>query len=514
MGDMANVCEEVDRRVVGGRNRNRALQRAGEQALEARFAQMEKAQRVQTKRKNDMRLANAMAARDKQVLKQEREVAQICDNDPTLRALKAKIQAAYMNKERVVQAALKAQEKEKLKEEDAKFFKEAAENREGLLAKEKAKEEEMAQMRIRQRDQIQAQLRRNENEARLRKIQEFQAERRHANEIIMKIQKQVQEEDAAARKKMEEINAMMHEGLRLRKIEQERRRRAEAEQEKEIAEHKERVAHRNDKLIALKKQQAAAKEQIRLAIEADAMERQKAEEEMLEALDTLRKEQKEKLEEKKEMEKLRKKYEDKMTMMNANEAQKEESRRRKLEEKERERVIVAKMKDKFRQDDLRAEAKARAHKELELNYKKSIHKQMAVRADFFAAAKAADRMQQQLIQEKERFRERVVEEARKAILREHAAKLKDFLPKGVFAKESDLEMLSVFDTDGDDSLSAGEVAAAKRQLLAYGDADGDGKLDKRERERAFQRLRSAVDTDGDGQLSADERRRARQLNTR
>merc|ERR1711881_776706 len=99
---------------------------------------------------------------------------------------------------------------------------------------------------------------------------------------------------------------------------------------------------------------------------------------------------------------------------------------------------------------------------------------MQVRSDFFAAAQEEDRKQQELIREKERFREQVVEEARKAILREHAAKLKDFLPKGVFAKESDLQMLSVFDIDGDDVLSAAEVSAAKKKLLAYGDTDGDG----------------------------------------
>merc|ERR1712110_310518 len=118
--------------------------------------------------------------------------------------------------------------------------------------------------------------------------------------------------------------------------------------------------------------------------------------------------------------------------------------------------------------------KIRYHKNLEHNYKKDIHNQMKTRSQFFAAAKAADASQQQVIENEKQFREQVVEEARKAILREHAAKLKDFLPKGVFAKESDLEMLSVFDTDGDNVLSAAEVAAAKNRLLAYGDVDGDG----------------------------------------
>ena len=38
--DMANVRAEGDRRVIGGRARNQALQRAGELALEDRFKQV------------------------------------------------------------------------------------------------------------------------------------------------------------------------------------------------------------------------------------------------------------------------------------------------------------------------------------------------------------------------------------------------------------------------------------------------------------------------------------------
>ena len=47
--------------------------------------------------------------------------------------------------------------------------------------------------------------------------------------------------------------------------------------------------------------------------------------------------------------------------------------------------------------------------------------------NFFRDAQREDRKQQEIIRQKEAFRERVVEEARLAILREHAAKLKDFL---------------------------------------------------------------------------------------
>ena len=41
------------------------------------------------------------------------------------------------------------------------------------------------------------------------------------------------------------------------------------------------------------------------------------------------------------------------------------------------------------------------------------------------------------MQEKEAFRQRVVEEARKRLLAEHAAKLEGFLPKGVIRNAED-----------------------------------------------------------------------------
>lgn len=512
--NMANVCDESNRRVTGGRARNEALRRAGEQSLERIFQQREDAKRLVEKRQKDNKLATAMADMDRQTSKEEREVARICENDPSLRALKSKIQAAYMNKERVEQAAQKRERELVRKKEDAEFYKAAEENLEGLLAKEKQKEEAKREQRERQRIQIQAQLKHNENTARLRKIQEFQVERDQVHKIIIDIQNQVDAENRAAVEKKDNLNRMRIEGLRLRAEEQARVNRENEELRKRIASHKEKVAHRNDSLIARKQAEARVKEEIRLQIEQEALERKQRAEEMRAALDTLRKEGKEKEEERKEKEKARRKHENKMIMMRANEQQKMENKRKMEEIKRDEAVMVARMKEKFRQDNRKAQEKERKHNLLEENYKKEIHQQMATRSEFFASAKRVDHEAHVANKEQEKFRERVVEEARKAILREHAAKLKDYLPKGVFSKESDLEMISVFDTDGDDVLSAAEVSAAKKRLLAYGDADGDGRLDESERDRAFLRLRSAVDTDGDGQLSAGERAAARQLNTR
>merc|ERR1711988_267063 len=184
-------------------------------------------------------------------------------------------------------------------------------------------------------EEIQQQLRRNENEARLKKIQEFLNEKKHAEQIIKEIERQVKEENLAARAKMQEINNMMHEGVRLREQELERRRRVEEAQDKAIKAHKHRVAHRNDKLIALKKAQAEAKEKIRLKIEADALQKQKEEADMLEALDVLRKERKEKEDEQKEREKAQKRLNDKMMMSKPMNAREQRAEREKNKQKPR-----------------------------------------------------------------------------------------------------------------------------------------------------------------------------------
>merc|ERR1712048_258371 len=95
-------------------------------------------------------------------------------------------------------------------------YKAAEENLEGLLAKEKQKEEARRVQRERQRIQIQEQLRHNENTARLRKIQEFQVEREQVHKIVIDIQNQVEEGNRAAREKKDNLNRMRIEGLRLR----------------------------------------------------------------------------------------------------------------------------------------------------------------------------------------------------------------------------------------------------------------------------------------------------------
>merc|ERR1712150_303136 len=100
--------------------------------------------------------------------------------------------------------------------------------------------------------------------------------------------------------------------------------------------------------------------------------------------------------------------------------QKKENTRRQQQAKYEEGVLVAKMKEKFRQDDERAEKKRLDHKQLEENYKQEIHQQMKTRSEFFAAAQVADNEQQRVNANRREFEERVVEEARKAILREHA----------------------------------------------------------------------------------------------
>jgi len=68
---------------------------------------------------------------------------------------------------------------------------------------------------------------------------------------------------------------------------------------------------------------------------------------------------------------------------------------------------------------------------------------------------------------KDEFRKRVVAEARRKLLEEHAVKLRGFLPRGVFSSPADLEILKAFDGNKDGRLSPDEMDLAQAAFEAW-----------------------------------------------
>lgn len=480
---------ECDRRVANGRSRNQALQRAGEAAMLRNYDKAQTTMRTQQKRDQDVQLARTMAEMDREKKRKEREIRTIVDNDPTVRALKAKIQAAYMNQDREEQQRMKAEIKRREKEEEKIFAEEQVKNQKGLLKAEQEKQERRARLAERQKIEIQAQLKAKENRERLRQIKEYQREKLAVDQLVQDIYKQTQKEQEQALKRQQEIKEMMDLGFAQQMASRAQREEEEKRHELEIQNYRKVVAHRNDEKIALKKAKEEAQERIRQRLEKEALRKLQQEKEMRDALEVLRKEHEERRLEQEAADKRNKKFRLRSEMMAANKDQMKEKAKLAAQRKAEEEEVVRRMKAKFAEDDRIAAEKERIRRENEIAYRDDITDQMALRNQMFHEAQKVDVINQQKRVEEQKWREQVVEEARLAILREHAQKLKGFLPKGVLQKESDLELLSTFDTNGDNVLSSDEVSAAKARLLQYGDADGDGKLNAAERTEAFGRLR-------------------------
>ena len=68
---------------------------------------------------------------------------------------------------------------------------------------------------------------------------------------------------------------------------------------------------------------------------------------------------------------------------------------------------------------------------------------------------------------REEFKRRVVAEARRKLLQEHAAALRGFLPRGVIVSPADLEILKAFDGNKDGELNAEEMALAQAAFQAF-----------------------------------------------
>merc|ERR1719198_26425 len=115
-------------------------------------------------------------------------------------------------------------------------------------------------------------------------------------------------------------------------------------------------------------------------------------------------------------------------------------------------------------------------------YKAGMEAQVKQRQDMYERAKAADEVARQQALEKEAFRAQVVEEARKRLIAEHAANLREFLPKGVLLSNADLELLK--------SSPRGNGRADARTLARYGDTLADAQAEERDREKAFERLKA------------------------
>lgn len=506
-GAMMKRQNESAVRTKNMRHRGNVFAQSAQRSLEAQANEMNVKQKISRTQKQDQMLAMEMARRAKAEEQRKREVQRICEADPELRELQSKLKAAYMNQERAAQLQESTQLKKAAQAREREFFLQQERQRAEQDERDRQKQEQNARQRAAKKTQIEQQKRDQKRREEEHAYEEFVRDRKQVENLLSDIKRKEIEAAREKERKRKGTYDNMVEGLKLRQEGIEMKKRAEAAQATADREYSQLKDQRKEKAMAKAAQQELTKAAIYSRLTSEAAAKAAEEERVDSAIELLRKEEAENRRDKAERDRREKEMRSKLEMMRANEAQKQFKREQRQREMAHEKQLVARMRDKFAQDEERERQENMAREAAKGQYMSGIKAQMDQRRQMYQYASSADQVDRAKKEAAEAYRKQVVEEARQQLLAQHASKLKGFLPKGVLKNKGDLELMSLFDADGDGNLSQAEVANAQKMLMQYGDADGDGQLTEQEREAGFAQFRQRAaqfDADGDGKYNKDE----------
>ncbi|KAK3250443.1 hypothetical protein CYMTET_40173 [Cymbomonas tetramitiformis] len=430
-----------DDRAEHVRREREARQRAQEeQKLDQLYTAHKQREYGQQQAQEDAKIASHLERTRKESERQQRVVQRIRNESEELRALSEKLRAAEMNLERTNQLKERKMLQSREKEYNASY--------DNLMENERLKKvaaEEAKQVQRRQ-DQIGARLVQEEQVAEKKEMQraamkEFERERAAVDEIVGRIQ----EEDTAEMKrkaaKQEETKRWVEKFLVEREVERNDARRKEQEEEARIKAYGNEVERR--RMDAAAKAKSKADDQARVL---DKLTRTKEEEmrkaeEMEDLINRLHYEEQEQKFRAQERAKVDKQQKSRLEMMQANDYQKQLKAQRRQKEAEEEEEYRRRMMEKYSEDErIDQENKMRRESNMR-DFKKEVEHLAEHKQGLFEAQQRQEIAEQLHRDEEDQQRSDIIEQERKRMLAEHAAKLIDYLPKGVLQKPEDLEML-------------------------------------------------------------------------
>eukprot|EP01064_Diplonema_japonicum_P032061 TRINITY_DN594_c0_g6_i1.p1 TRINITY_DN594_c0_g6~~TRINITY_DN594_c0_g6_i1.p1 ORF type:complete len:456 (+),score=225.06 TRINITY_DN594_c0_g6_i1:44-1411(+) len=374
-------------------------------------------------------------------LREEKRVQLVREQAPEIRELERKLHTAYMNKERSVQVE-EGKERDAVEKETAMKY-----HYEMDALRQKADEAQHEQDQIRretlshQKSVLEQQMR-DRDMARLAAYQQFLEEKRNVDAVVAKIQNEdVKEKEEKLRKQQmtqQYIENYLKERESFKQEEDERRK----EEDRKIVEYMKEQSRRKEENLRTAKEKEALQQQ-RLDAQSKAIQAERQRKEEMEALIAdYHMELVEKKERDRAREEMEKNIRSRLVMLQANEYQKELKMIKKEAEAEEELEFRRRMMEKFAEDDRieqmkqadRNRKRAEHNREVQRLIEERKKQRELERQSELAAAKQAT--------EKEAEIQDVIRQERLKLLREHAVKLKDFLPKGVFT-EDDLRALGV-----------------------------------------------------------------------
>ncbi|KAI9164384.1 mannosyl-oligosaccharide alpha-1,2-mannosidase [Blastocladiella emersonii ATCC 22665] len=411
-----------------------------EQALidELQRQQAETEQRLAAKQRNEETLRQIQEQHE-ELVRQEKIRQSIRESSVELRELEQKLHYAYMNAERAKQIEHRHLARGQEQQTEHEYAEQVARQLEAAAAAEKAAEETAWRQSRAYKASLQQQLADREDRKR-EDMEQFLREKAVVDELIQRIHAEDAAEQQRRLAQQRTTRAFIDEYLddRAKWLAQERSK-IEAENARiaeYVAQQDARAAERQEQKRAVDEARSRVYATLAQNIGRKESERQEIEDLRVELAEAEQRER----EQENDRREMQRRIQQRLDLIDAYKRQIAEKRIRREQEREEEEVFCQRMLAKLAAD-VRFEQFTREKKRLmQLEHKRAVDAMVEDRRRQLEAERQMDEDERRKEQELEAFKQRVIEHERQRLLRDHAAKLLGYLPKGVFKDEKDLDL--------------------------------------------------------------------------
>jgi hypothetical protein len=370
--------------------------------------------------------------------RKRREIQQICEESPELRDLERVLKIAYLNKDRAAQLeekilmANREQERIQAIEDQMEY------ERVRAIRSEADKDHKKKAMFDQQRAVLQKQI--DEKKQQLAEARrQIEEEKTMVNDIVDKINAEDEANFRMRREKQAATARMVKTFEEQRQRELEEARKAARAEEEKIREYNRAMEARNEGVAAKKQAKRDEEDRVLRQIVEETERKRKEQEEFNELRDMLWEEELEAKRSEDVRQRQQHQTQMRQEMMDANARMmvtKEEMRRAEANNEAR---LVAIMKAKFAADEERERAEEEARRAHKQQHMGAIARQRDERKYMYEREREAEAAQREENARREEYRKQVIQEARRRLLEEHAARLSGYVPSKAFENRDEFD---------------------------------------------------------------------------
>lgn len=256
---------------------------------------------------------------------------------------------------------------------------------------------------------------------------------------MSKIHQEDEEEYRQRRQKQVATAKMVKDFEEQRRLDLEARRAAEKAEEDRIAAYQRAMEARNEGIAAKKQAKKEEDDRILQQIVEETERKRKEEEEFNSLRDMLWEEELEAKRAADVQERRNKQIRMRDEMLSVNASMMQFKQVQRLKDAENEARLVSLMRQKFAEDEAKERAEEEERRRQKMHHMSLIERQKDERKHLYEREREEEARVLREAQDREEYRKRVIQEARKRLLEEHASKLRGYLPNKVFESREEFE---------------------------------------------------------------------------